>query len=182
MLAAAGCSDSDPVIPTTPSALQPLSVTAEPLTVRPEFVSGAFCATHPPFRGNLIVVVGGRQDVIIRGVHFRFHHRRGGHTFPVVTPTPTASGTIVTTPTYGPVPTPGFATLPGASPIPIPGSPPIEGVLNHANTFRRLPFTFELGCGVPADGTMVIRVDTADRGGTFYAREAKVEVEPRRDD
>jgi hypothetical protein len=124
------------------------------------------------------VGVGGGQDVIVRSLHFTYQHRRGGYTFPVVTPTPTGLGTIISTPTYGPVPTPGFAPLPGASPIPIPGSPPIEGVLLHANTFRRLPFTFELGCGVPADGTMVIKVGTADRGGTFYAWDAKVEVQP----
>jgi hypothetical protein len=174
--ATVACSDAAPASPTDPSLLQTAAVTVEPMIVRPEFLPGLFCAAHPPFRGNVVVVLGGPQDIIVRGLHFTFHHRLGGRTLPTVFPTPTASGAILTTPPYGPVPTPGFATLPGASPVPIPGASSIEGVLLHAQTLRRMPFTLEFGCGVPADGTLVIKADSADRRGTWYATEVKVEI------
>jgi hypothetical protein len=184
-LAAAGCSSS-PASPTAEPAFvgSPSGVTAEPLTVLPEFLDGGGCRGLPPFGVRLSVTVGGGQDLILRRLRFRLVDPFGRTTFPEVIPISSLSASP-TMPNSGPIPFPGTATvpipLPGSatlptSPIPIPGSPLVEGVLVNGGSSRALPFFLNFGCGVVSEGTLLIDVDAADRTGRSQSSELRVRV------
>ena len=169
-LASPACSRSA-VTPTSPNTTTNLkSVSVEPESVRPEFISGSSCSTRPPFGVRFTVIVGG-EDLIIRGIRFGFTDRFGNRLVPDVIPTIEGSSSI---PSSSPIPFPGPATLPNASPIPIPGASPITGVLVTDTRRLSLPFFLRFGCDVFPEGTIVVIVDTADTVGRFGARELNV--------
>ena len=177
-LGTAGCSDSEPAGATAPSPVAAATVTAEPMTIRPEFLPSSSCGNRPAFRGGLSIIVGATDELILRGLQFHFVDRFGGRTSPLVSPTSAFAGVTTSIPTSGPVPipSPGFVSIPGSSPITIPGASPVHGVLLSANTFRTLPFAFEFGCGVHADGTLLINVETSDRKGRRGTSEVRVSI------
>lgn len=169
-LGTAGCSDSEPAGATAPSPVAAATVTAEPMKIRPEFLPSSSCGNRPAFRGGLSIIVGTTDELILRGLQFHFVDRFGARTSPLVSPTSAFAGVTTSIPTSGPVP------IPGSSPITIPGASPVHGVLLSANTFRTLPFAFEFGCGVHADGTLLINVETSDRKGRRGRSEVRVSV------
>jgi hypothetical protein len=175
LLAASSACDRITASPTTPApaggALK-RSFTAEPLTVRPEFLPQGSCTGRSPFGVRITVILRSGEDFFLRGLRFSFTDRFGGRSLPDVFPTP--EGSFI--PSSPPVPFPGFAPLPTRGPIPIPGSPPSEGLLVDAGTVRQLPFFLRFGCGFFPDGTIVIAVDLNDRNGRPDRAEMEVRV------
>ena len=164
----AACS-GNPSTPTAPAALVAQSaITAEPLTVQPEFLHGSQCPVRPPFGLRLSIVVNG-GDVILRGMQFRLIDLSGGSVFPDVIPMPSISASP-SIPTSAPIP------LPEASPIPIPGSSPTSGVFVSVGTSRRLPFFLRFGCGVVPGGTLFITVDATDGAGRSQPSQLRLRV------
>ena len=173
LLAAVTACNRSSASPTTPAAadiaLKP-AFTAEPLTVRPEFLPRGSCTGRAPFGVRIVVDVRAGEDFILRGLSFSFTDRFGVRSLPDVFSTPDSS-----IPTSGPIPFPGFAPLPTRGPIPIPGSPPIDGVL-VGRTVQEIPFFLRFGCGLVPDGTIVIVVDLNDRRGRPERAEMEVRV------
>jgi hypothetical protein len=140
--------------------------------VRPEFLPGSSCTGRPSFGVRITVIVGGGEDLILRGLRFTFTDRFGERALPDVFPTP--EGPFI--PSSTPVPFPGVAPLPTRGPIPIPGSPPIDGVLVSALTSGKLPFFLRFGCGVFPEGTILIGGELNDRNGRHSTTELRVSV------
>jgi hypothetical protein len=169
----AACSDN--ASPTAPAPRESPVVTAEPLTVDPEFLPNPFCPTRPPFGVRLTVIVRAGQDLIVRGMRFDFIDRSGDAQIPLVIPIPLNSSGPVTIPSSMPVPIPGSSPIPipSSPPLPIPGFSPLDGVLVTGGSLRA-PFFVQFGCDVPAAGTLFISVDTADRRGTANTSRVRV--------
>lgn len=136
-LTAAGCERSDDM-PTSPSAsAAQASITAEPRSATPEFLSSRDCAGTPPFGVRVFISLRGR-DVVLSGLRFQFIDLVGTRTLPEVIRLPSPSSAATSLPSASPVTLPGIAALP-----PLPVSSPI-------------PFFARFGCGVVPDGTLVI--------------------------
>ena len=177
-LGSAACSGSEPAGLAAPSPVAAATVKAEPVAIRPEFLPATSCFSRPPFRGGLVVIVGSTDDLILRGLQFNFTDRLGTRTSPLVSPAAAFSTATTSIPVSGPIPipAPGFVAIPGSSAITIPGSAPVHGVFLPANTSRQLAFDFEFGCGVLAEGSLVITVETTDRNGRRGASDVRVSV------
>jgi hypothetical protein len=172
------CGETNHASPTTPAAVSTSAlITAEPLTATPEFLPLAFCPAGPPFAIRLLITIGSGGDiVIVRRLRFHFRDRFGDVAVPLVTETRTAlSGSI---PTQMPIPLPTSPpiAIPSASPIPIPGSLPFEDARIQAGGSRTVPTFLQFGCGVPADGTLVVSVDTAGVRGTSGTSHVSVRI------
>lgn len=166
----AACGNHDSASPTAPAAVtSEASVIAEPMTATPEFSSISFCPAAPSFGVRLLITISGNGDiVIVQRLRFAFADRFGGFAVPVVTQTPrSTSGSI---PTSVPVP------LPTSSPIPIPGSLPASELVIHAGVSHTMPVSLGFGCGVPADGIIIVSVDTTDRRGRASTSQVRVRV------
>ena len=164
------CGNHDPASPTAPAAVTSALVIAEPMTATPEFSSSiSFCPAAPSFGVRLLITISGNGDiVIVQRLRFAFADRFGGFAVPVVTQTPrSTSGAI---PNSMPVP------LPTSMPIPIPGSLPAEELVIHAGVSHTMPVSLGFGCGVPADGTIVVSVDTTDMRGRASTSQVRVRV------
>ena len=61
-------------------------------------------------------------------------------------------------------------------PIPIPGSLPAEELVIHAGVSHTMPVSLGFGCGVPADGTIIVSVDTTDMRGRASTSQVRVRV------
>ena len=143
LASAGGERNSDtPTAPSTP-AFQ-ASITAEPLSVRPEFLPSHDCTGRPPFGVRVVIIMRG-PDIVLRGLSFQFIDLVGTRTAPVVIPLPTPSTAVSSLPSASPVPVPGIAALP-----PMPSSAP-------------MPFLAQFGCGVIPDGILIITA-RSDRG------------------
>ncbi|HJR57857.1 MAG TPA: hypothetical protein VJ813_00595 [Vicinamibacterales bacterium] len=149
------------------------SLTAEPASVRPEFLPSLSCPTRPAFGIRILIIVSG-GDVILRAIRFGFTDRLGDLAFPQVLPTPSLSSPSTSFPSSSPIPIPGAAPLPGSSVIPIPGALPIEGLLVSGS--RSLPFVLTFGCGLVPEGTITITADTANRNGNSGTSQLMVPV------
>jgi hypothetical protein len=163
-----------PQLPGTLNGALSQSFAAEPAHATPEFVGGPRCAGRSPFSVRVTVVAGGRSDVIVRGIRFRFVDASGVTALPEVIPIPDA--TTQSIPTAMPIPIPGAAALPAAVPIPIPGSGPMLGVLVPGGTSRLLRFSLRFGCDVPPDGTLHIAAAGADVRGTPVHADLRVRI------
>ncbi len=166
---------------TAPAAAQSESKSlfaVEPATLRPEPVSGSSCSTVSAFGTRLGVVVRGTEDLILRNFRFQLTDRLGVVAFPEVIPIPSLTAQLParSIPTSSAIPFPGGFILPSTSAIPIPGSLPIEGTLVSRGASRTFPFFLRFGCGVLADGTLLIVVDAADGNGRFKQSELRVRV------
>lgn len=158
--------------PTSPDALQSALVTAEPLRVTPEFVTGTHCFSRPPFGVRLVVTVGSGLDFVAQRLRFDFTDNFGRSAIPLVTLLSTQQTGSNQIPTSMPIPIPESVSIPGAFPIPIPGSSSADGMSIPGGASRRLPFFLEFGCGVPAAGTLDVSLDGTMRGtsGTSHVR------------
>jgi hypothetical protein len=166
LLLAAGCSDNGGVATggsglAGPGSVFSTRVTAEPLTIRPEFLSSPFCRTQFPFSLRLILVVSAGQERFLRVIRFNLLDSFGGRTFPTAISSPAA-------PTSVPV------SIPSSLPIPIPGTLPFHGV--PVSGSQRLPFSLQFGCGVRPAGTLSVSVETADRRGVADVSQITVRV------
>jgi len=176
LTATAACDRLD-VTATSPEPVTGLkaSLTAEPSSVRPEFLPSLSCPTRPGFGIRVVVIISG-GDVILRAIRFGFTDRLGDLAFPQVFPTPSLSSASTSFPSSSPIPIPGAAPLPGSSVIPIPGALPIEGLLVSGS--RSLPFSLTFGCGLVPEGTITISAETATRNGSSGTSQLIVPVRP----
>ena len=168
---------TEPALAPAASSLQ-ASFAAEPQALRPEFLPTSSCVTGLRFGTRISIIIGGSGDVILRGLRFAFNDQSGRRALPDVFPIPSLSSPVSSTgiPASSPIPLPESAALPGASPIPIPGSSPITGLFASAGTSRTLPFYLRFGCGVVAQGILVITGDAGDMNGNFRSSELRVRV------
>ena len=141
-------------------------ITAEPATLNPRFLASDNCAVAPPFAAEVIVIVRGGEGLVVSGLAFELLDGLGERQTPVVRP---GSNTAASVPTTPPLTLP---TSP-AVPIPRPGSSTV--VIPSAGQIE-LPFSLEFQCGVPASGTLVIVVSTADPSGVGQTSEARVRL------
>lgn len=168
----AACSDSEPAGLTSPTMITSSLITAEPLSVTPEFLPGSFCSGHPPFRVRLAVTVNGHHD-LVRQLRFEFTDRFGGLAVPLVVPAAAGSSGFGSIPTSLPVPLPTPAPIPGTTPLPIPGASAFGGLGVPPGGPRTMPVHVEFGCGVPAAGTLVVTVQGT---GTTLTSQVRVRV------
>src|SRR5688572_12279295 len=156
-LGVAGCDDIDVARGnlTAPGSATSALVSVEPATVTPEFLSGPFCATQPPFRGRVTVIVRSGHERFLRSIQFEFHDRFGGQAFPTPIPIPTPatipSATPVPIPTSSPIPIPGLVMFGAQQPLVSLGNVPTQS------------FWLHFGCGSVAAGTLIVAVETTDR-------------------
>jgi hypothetical protein len=143
VLTLVGC-ESGGDTPTAPASrgLQ-ASITAEPLSARPEFLP-VVCQGLPAFGVRVIINLRG-PDVVLSGLRFQFIDLVGTRTLPEVIRLPTPSSSVSSIPTTTPVTLPGIAALP---PLP---------------TSTTIPFFARFGCGIRPEGTLIV---TGDLNGT----------------
>jgi hypothetical protein len=177
---ASGCGNTNEgASPTTPTEVRgSMGISAEPEVVTPEFLPSPFCARFRPFGARILIVVRPGRDLVLRGVRFHFIDRFGVRAvptaIPLVTTTSGPSGTPGST-----IPVPGSATIPipGSSTIPIPGSPSsFDPLMILGGSQQTLPFFLQFDCGVPADGTVFVNVDTTNGSGSPQTSQLRVEI------
>ncbi len=173
--AATAACDGTAASPTSPPPLVSLqsSVTVEPTVVQPEFFHAGSCMARSPFGLRLRVTVGGRGDLILRGLRFRLTDRFGTSALPEVVPIP--NGAEAALPSPQSMPLPGASSLP-TSPIPIPGASPLTGVQVAAGASHSLPFFLRFACGVIPEGTLFVMTDIADGSGQSGTSQLRVRV------
>ena len=156
--ATGGCSRAG-ASPTSPSSSSfQTSITAEPLSARPEFLPSGSCTGRPPFGVRVFINLRGR-DVVLRGLSFQFIDLVGHRTLPEVIALPSPTTAASSLPASSPVAIPGIAALP---PLPQPSTVPL---------FARF------GCGVIPEGTLIITGDVRNHDGREERQEMKVRVE-----
>lgn len=141
-------------------------ITAEPAVLNPTFLATDNCAVAPPFAAEVTVIVRGAEGLVVSGLAFELLDRLGDRQTPVVRP---GSNTAASVPTTPPL------TLPTTSAVPIPRPGSSTVVIPSAGQIA-LPFSLEFQCGVPASGTLVIVVSTADPSGAGQTSEARVRL------
>ena len=157
-LVAAAC-DRVSIAPTSPAGPGfEASLSAEPASIRPEFLPSPHCFDRPPFGLRVFISFRGR-DVFLRGLSFRFVDLIGTRTLPEVIRLPSPSSTATSIPTAGPVTLPGIAALP-----PLPITSPV-------------PFFARFGCGVLPKGTLIITGDVGQATGAMERIEMRVGVQ-----
>jgi hypothetical protein len=137
------------------------SITAEPSTIAPQFVSDPFCAGAQPFSATLNLTIDSAAELFLQRIGFQFIDRFGNSSLPSVLPIPSMAG-----------------VFPSAAPIPIPSQPPGQppgqiafGGQTVVTGARTDAFRLGFDCGVPAAGTLFIVVESSDtRGETNVAR------------
>ena len=159
---AAGCGDRSVVAPTAPVA-QSAFVTAEPAALTAEFLSSPRCPVLPAFGTHLRIIFRSHRDVTVRSIRFDFSDRAGVRGTPTVIPTTPGSSSMLGS--SSPVAIPTFSSLPGAAPIPVPGFSPLRAIALTAGASETFPFFLQFGCGLIADGTIFVGVDTVDARG-----------------
>lgn len=149
-----------------PNSMHPRLVSVEPATLRPEFLTGAPCRGFRPFRTRFNLFVHADRDLVLRGLRFHFDDRAGGRAHPLPIPT------TVTAPT---IPDSVPLALPSSAPIPIPGTLTFHGVM-VAPGVNALGLAVHFDCGVPAEGTLSISVETTDGDGARDVSRVSVRV------
>lgn len=163
------CSSSVPGDVTLPATATPLSLSADPDPIAPEFLPWSGCSTHPSFGLRFVVNVGGPPHVALRQMRFGFHDRSGVQIRPMV-----AMGTGGQQfPNAGPIPFPSPSS--SGSSIPFPTSTPLMAVISSVGSSRTLPVSMSFPCGVPSSGTLIIVGDYDDHGRS-YSSEVRVRV------
>jgi hypothetical protein len=178
----AACDRAQVSVSTGPTAvastLTSSTFSFEPSTLRPEVVAGTSCTTRSLFGTRIILVIHGRDGLILRGLRFRFNDRFGRTALPRVIPIPGTSPLntpLMTFPT-SPIPTPGIAPLPATSPIPIPGASPVPGFVVPFGTLQTLPFFLVFDCDIASEGMLFVFIDTATANGGIETSELRARV------
>ena len=140
------------------------SLTAEPATLRPEFLPDLSCSNSRPFGTRIIVVVSGGSQLSLRALRFRFVDRFGISALPNVRVIPGSSPMTV------PV-----TMIPPLMGIPIPGlAPAPASTMSQLSNAQRFPFFLAFGCGLSANGVVSVGADTIDGMGRAATRELSV--------
>jgi hypothetical protein len=162
------CEDNGPVGARVsgPSPFQARLVSVEPAAVVPEFLTSPSCRTLPPFRTGFDLFVHAQRNLFLRRLGFDFRDRSGRRVLPTVFPT---FITGVTAGSSTPVP------MPTSLPVPIPGTLPFHGAV-VSPPFSRIGLVLTFECGVPANGTLFITVETADDNGATDVSQASVRI------
>jgi hypothetical protein len=150
-----GCGriSASPTDPAAPTALQG-SITAEPVSARPQFLHSPACFASPAFSFVLRITVGGGPSLELHGFRFLFIDRLGARTFPEVTP----------------IPTPSAFSLPSSSPVSVPGFVRVPAASAGTGLF---PLLVKFGCDVVPEGTLIV---TAETGGASQKLELRIQV------
>jgi len=163
--AVVGC-DNDDLAPATgdyqvATVTGDLVTVVEPGVLSPVFLSSPFCFAPSVFQTGFNLVVRTNRAVVVNGVAFEFLDRFGGHSVPtaILRTSSTTQGFLVPLP------------LPTSSPIPIPGN-----VMVPAGSSHTFPFLLQFGCGIPASGTLLVNVNTADLHGVTGMAQTKVAI------
>lgn len=171
MLAAAGCSDDNPVDVTAPTAAQSLSLTAEPAVVTPEFLPPIGLCNAPRFRTRFVVILGGSGGLAVTGLFVNFTDFLGFAAVPTVIPAaPFGGGPTQTSAASTPIP------FPASGPIPFPGSGPNGALSVPIGSLQHVPVTLEFGCHVRPRGTIIVSADTRDNRGRKGRSRLSVQV------
>ena len=168
-LNASGCDDNGTALQTglnAPSPFQARLVSVEPSVIAPELLASSSCVVLPSFRTRFGLVVRTDRDVFLRQLRFEFLDRTGRRSLPTAIPTSITGAS-------------GRSSMPVSIPtspaIPIPGTLPFHGV-TVSPPFSTLELLLQFACGVPAEGTLLISVDTADRDGVVDVSQVSVRV------
>ena len=152
LLIVSACEDSNGVSQpgtTRPSPFRSQLVSVEPAAIIPQFVRNTSCLTFPPFQTRFNLLLRTDRDLFVQRFRFAFRDRFGGRALPVPIPTSPA--------------------------VPIPEELPFHGTL-VSPPFSRFDFLLNFNCGVPADGTLSIEVETTDREGNADIATVSVRV------
>ena len=178
-LAVTACGQNDAASPTTPTRIDKAVIAIEPATVAPTFFPTPLCPRFSPFGARFTLVVRAGEDLVLRVVQFEFVDSFGGRAVPSVIPQSSAASVPAASPVplpgTSPVPIPTPSTLPSSSAVPIPGAS-FDPLLIPGGTSREVPFLLSFGCGVPADGTVIVTLEMLDRRGTPETTEVRVRV------
>lgn len=169
---ASACSDGNGSGLTGPSGAAPASITAEPETLTPEVVEQRSCGQSEAFGLRVVLKVGSREDIVVQRLDFMLQDSFGRRTAPVAVLPVGTSPIPIAPPNTLPSPSP----IPGAMPVPLPGAP-ASGISIAPGTTQSFPFVVEFGCGVPAQGTLVVTVESAGRDGARRSTEVKLRVQ-----
>ena len=159
-VALAACNGSVPADVTMPASATPLSLTANPDPITPEFIPWTGCTAEQPFGLRFVVSVGGPPHVALRQMRFGFRDRFGGHFRPIVA----ASFGGQPIPNVGPIPFPSPSS--SGSTIPFPTATPLMAVISSVGSSRTLPVSMSFPCGVFASGTLIIIGDFDNQGSS----------------
>lgn len=159
-VALAGCNGSVPNDVTLPASATPVSLTATPDPIAPEYIPWTGCTAEQPFGLRFVVTVGGPPHVALRQVRFGFRDRFGGHFRPIVA----GSSGGQQFPNAGPIPFPSPSS--SGSSIPFPTATPLMAVVSSVGTSRTLPVSMSFPCGVFASGTLIIIGDFDNHGSS----------------
>lgn len=153
-LLTSGCDDVNANL-TIPASSR-LTFAAEPATLVPQFIPDQVCHLSPPFLAFINLTFGSDFELFLERVRFNFLDKSGGQAVPTVTVIPSLHSSL---PTFTPVPIPSTLT------IPTPGIFSFGSVVVTAGRRRTDAFSLRFGCGVPADGTLFVVVETTDSHG-----------------
>jgi hypothetical protein len=176
LVSAAGCSDESgsPAAP-LPVAGAGASVTAEPLSIRPEVLSQFPCPGQPAFGlGVTIVVTSHDRNVVLQSLRFALTDPSGAVEVPDVFP----ALLPVSSPSARTFPIPGEALLPGSPPVGVPGSSPVRNVTIASGSPRSLPFFLRFACGIVPGGTLLVTAETTDARGAIRTSDVRIAVTP----
>jgi hypothetical protein len=167
----AACSDNDFATANSATVAGPRSVraalvTVEPAAIVPEFLSSTLCGGLRPFGARVGVRIRPGHDVFLQAMGFEFIDRFGRRATPFALAAPNTGTSLSILP---PVP------LPSSLPIPIPTHLPFHGVQLSPGNARIFPFLLRFDCGVGAEGTLFVVVETTDsRGAVDVVRASAV--------
>ena len=131
-------------------------LTVEPATLTAVTRTSSTCRAEAPFDVRVNVNVRAKQDLLIHDISFAFVDPSNRRVLPI--PFPVTTG--VQDSALLPVP------IPTTLPIPFPGEATMSNVLVPAGGTLTTPFRLQFDCGVPARGTLLVSVETADADGT----------------
>ena len=168
-IGASACEDThtaiNPVV-TRPSRFESRLVSVEPAAIAPEFISSSSCRTLPAFRTRFNLFVHAERELFLHRLGFAFQDRFGGRTVPTPVLTSITGGTMGRAVPLSPPTSPS---------VPIPGSLPFNGAI-VSPPFSTVGLLLNFDCGIRADGTLLIDVETADRDGGTSVSQVAVSV------
>ena len=159
-VALAACSGSMPNDVTLPASATPVSLTATPDSLEPEFIPWNGCSADRPFGLRFVIGVDGPPHVALRQLRFGFRDRFGNHFRPIVAAN--FGGTPIAN--VGPIPFPSPTST--GSTIPLPSSTPLMAVITSVGSSRTIPVSMSFPCGVFSSGTLVVIGDFDGHGSS----------------
>lgn len=157
-VALAACNGPMPNDVTLPASATPVSLSADPNPIIPEFITQSGCFGSQPFGLRFLLAIGSPPHVAFRQIRLGFRDRFGGHFLPVAV-TGTAGQQFRN---VGPIPFP--SPLSNGATIPFPSTTPLMATVSAVGSSRPLGVSMSFPCGVEASGTLIIIGDFDDHG------------------